>query len=264
MIRGYLSIFSAKFRTLLQYRAAALAGCGTQLFWGVIRMMIFEGFYRSSSQIQPMSREDTITYVWLGQALLLLLPWGVNSDVRAAVHTGSVAYEMLRPQDVYTAWYLRDIAQRTAPVFLRCLPIFVIAALFFNLKSPPTFASGACWAAVTLTSLFLSCAFSNLVSVVMVYTLSADGIVRLMPAFVYTLSGMLIPIPLCPAWLQPILNFLPFRGMMDAPFRVYTGHIAPSQIGWVLLHQLIWTVALIVIGKSLLARSLKRMVIQGG
>ena len=50
MIRGYLSIFSAKFRTLLQYRAAALAGCGTQLFWGVIRMMIFEGFYRSSSQ----------------------------------------------------------------------------------------------------------------------------------------------------------------------------------------------------------------------
>lgn len=40
----YLAILSARFRTLLQYRAAAAAGFGTQLFWGLIRMMIFEAF----------------------------------------------------------------------------------------------------------------------------------------------------------------------------------------------------------------------------
>ena len=45
-MRPYWAVFSARFRVLLQYRVAALAGCGTQLFWGLIRMM---SFYESST-----------------------------------------------------------------------------------------------------------------------------------------------------------------------------------------------------------------------
>ena len=43
-MRAYWAIFSARFRALLQYRAAAAAGCVTQVFWGLIRVMIFAGF----------------------------------------------------------------------------------------------------------------------------------------------------------------------------------------------------------------------------
>ena len=264
MLRACRSIYMAKFRTLLQYRAAALAGCGTQLFWGLIRMMIFEGFYRSTTKIQPMSRDETITYIWLGQAMLLLLPWGINADVRKSVREGTIAYELLRPIDLYTTWYLRDMARCTAPLFLRAFPIFVVAGVFAAMKPPPSLASGLCWLLVTLSSILLSCAFSNLSSALMVHTLSADGIVRLLPTLVYFGSGMLIPIPLCPPWLQAVLNFLPFKGMSDAPFRVYTGHIPPSGVWGVLAHQYIWTLALIVFGKWLLKRSMKRMAIQGG
>jgi len=47
-MQPYLAILSARFRTLLQYRVAGLAGIGTQLFWGLIRVMIFDAFYRST------------------------------------------------------------------------------------------------------------------------------------------------------------------------------------------------------------------------
>ena len=60
---SYRAIVSARFRTLLQYRAAALAGLGTQLFWGLIRVMIMEAFYLSSNSSQPMGIEDVITYI---------------------------------------------------------------------------------------------------------------------------------------------------------------------------------------------------------
>jgi len=73
-VKAYWSLLSARFRMLLQYRAAALAGLGTQLFWGVIRMMVFEAFYRSTDAAQPMSLPDIITYVWLTQAMLHLVP----------------------------------------------------------------------------------------------------------------------------------------------------------------------------------------------
>ena len=264
MNNAFVSIYLAKFRTLLQYRSAAIAGCGTQLFWGLIRMMIFEGFFRSTSKPQPMSQEETTTYIWLGQAMLLLLPWNVSPDVRASVRDGSVAYELLRPIDLYFSWYARDISQRTAPVLLRAVPIFVIAGVFGVLKPPPTFASGFCWFVATLGAVALSSAFSNLTSIILVHTVSPDGVIRLIPMVVYFGSGMLIPLSLCPQWLQEIFNFLPFRGMMDSPFRLYSGSIPPNDFWMVLLNQVVWTGVLIFVGKWFLNRSMNRMVIQGG
>jgi ABC-2 type transport system permease protein len=79
---AYAAILRARFRTLLQYRAAAAAGFSTQLFWGLLRVMIFGAFYRSSTAPQPMSYQETVNYLWLTQALFAMLPWSVDADVR--------------------------------------------------------------------------------------------------------------------------------------------------------------------------------------
>lgn len=263
-MRGYTAIFSARFRTLLQYRAAALAGFGTQLFWGLLRLMIFDAFYRSSPQTQPMSHQEITTYIWLGQAMLLLLPWGIDGDVRGMVRSGTVAYELLRPLDLYTLWFLRTMAARTAPTLLRCIPMFIVAGLFFGLRPPPSFACGLAWVASTFGALLLGCAFSTLISTTLLLTVSGEGIYRLAGPLVYTLSGMIVPLPLMPDWMQPVLNFLPFRGLLDTPFRLYLGHIASSQTIFVLLHQFAWTIVFVIAGRLLLSNSLKRLVIQGG
>src|SRR5215207_3701378 len=138
----YLAVMSARFRMLLQYRAAAVAGFGTQLFWGLIRVMIFTGFYQSTTQPQPMSLEQVISYVWLGQATLAILLTGADNDVREMIRTGTVSYELVRPVDLYNLWYVRSVAQRAAPTLLRSLPLFALAGLFFGLKAPPSWAAG--------------------------------------------------------------------------------------------------------------------------
>ena len=71
-MKAYLAILSSRFLALLQYRAAAVAGVCTQLFFGLVRVMIFDGFYRSSSGPQPMTYDQVVTYIWLGQAMLAL------------------------------------------------------------------------------------------------------------------------------------------------------------------------------------------------
>ena len=38
---AYMAVVSARFRMMLQYRSAAFAGLGTQMFWGIMRVMIF-------------------------------------------------------------------------------------------------------------------------------------------------------------------------------------------------------------------------------
>ena len=93
---SYWAVLSAQFRALLQYRAAAIAGLGTQVFWGLIRVMIFQAFFRSTTAEQPMEVGDVLTYVWLSQAFLALLPWNQDNDLRALIRTGGVGYELLR------------------------------------------------------------------------------------------------------------------------------------------------------------------------
>lgn len=261
---AYLAIWSARIRTLLQYRAAAWAGFGTQLFWGLIRVMIFTAFYHSTTAKQPIPLPALITYLWLTQAMLMMTMANVDQDVRVMIRDGSVAYEMLRPLDLYILWYSRAVAARIAPTLLRATPLFVVACLFLGMRLPVSPAAAIAWLLATLGATLLTAAFSCLITISLLYTLAGEGMARIAPALTYALSGSLVPIALLPAWVQPVVNALPFSGMMDRPFRLYIGQASPGEVGVILMHQLLWTLVLILMGRGLLQHATRRLVVQGG
>ncbi len=169
-MKAYRAVMAARFRTLLQYRAAAIAGMTTQIFWGFIRIMILEAFYRSTTLAQPMSFAEVAAYVWLGQALLATLPWNIDGDIRAIVRSGAVAYELLRPADVYGLWYARALALRTAPALLRSVPIALFAGVLlpllglpeWQLRAPASLGAGVAFAISVGAAVLLSAAISTL------------------------------------------------------------------------------------------------------
>jgi ABC-2 type transport system permease protein len=263
-MRGYIALISARFRVLLQYRAAALAGLFTQVFFGLFMVMIYEAFYRYSRQPQPMTYAQTVTYVWLGQALLAMFPWNVDADLRTLIRSGDVAYELLRPLDLYNAWFCRTLAWRTAPTILRAVPMVILAMLFFGMQPPASLAAAGAFAVSIAGSLLLGCALTLLMDISLFWTVSGDGISQLVPGLVLLLSGMEVPLPLYPAWAQPILNALPFRGLIDIPFRLYTGNLPASQLLPLLAQQLGWTAVLVLAGRWLLTLGRRRLIVQGG
>ena len=105
-VRQYAAVMKAHFLSHLQYRAAAWAGIGTQLFFGMIKVMIFTGFFQSSLKTQPMTYNQVINYLWLGQALLMILPFRADRELAALIRTGNVAYELSRPVDLYKPWQI--------------------------------------------------------------------------------------------------------------------------------------------------------------
>jgi len=111
-LRPYQAVFKARFTLLLQYRAAAFAGFVTQCWWGGIKLMVLAAFFRSV-RTTPMTFQQAVDYVWLGQAFLTLLPWSVDPEIARMVRSGDVAYERLRPLDTHAFWYARAIARRS-------------------------------------------------------------------------------------------------------------------------------------------------------
>lgn len=271
-VAPYRALLSARYRMLLQYRAAALAGAGTQVFWGFIKIMILFAFYRSSDATPPMAIADVVTYVWLGQALLALLPWNHDLTLEKQIREGGVAYELLRPLDLYAFWSMRILATRVSSVSLRVLPIVALAGVAlplagledWQLAPPESLAAGALFGVAMLVAVALGCAITMLVHVSLLWTISGDGLARLMPALVTVFSGMVVPLPLFPSWAQPLLDALPFRALVDVPYRVYTGDIpAADALGPIGLGAA-WTVALVWAGRRLLARGQRVLVVQGG
>ncbi|MBT3267722.1 hypothetical protein HN371_11240 [Candidatus Poribacteria bacterium] len=261
---AYAAIFSARFRTLLQYRAAAVAGLATQLFWGVIRVMIFTAFYSSSSAEQPMSLAQVVTYIWLSQAMFRLLPWGVDPGIRQMIRSGSVAYEMLRPLDVYSLWVTRAVANHAAPTLLRAAPMVPVAFLLFGLQGPDSPAAFVAWVLSMCAALMLSAVMATFMAILMLWTVSGEGIGRLMMIAMGFFSGMYVPLPLFPDWARRVLDVLPWRGLVDIPLRLYMGHLAPSELPPLLAFQGVWILVFVVTGRSILSLGAKRLVIQGG
>lgn len=262
-MKPYLAILSARFRLLLQYRAAAAAGFGCQLFWGLIRMMIFQAFFENATDSMPMNIEQVVTYVWLGQAFILLIPFRMDRDLEEKIRTGHVAYELLRPVDLYCLIFSRIVAARVAPVMLRAVPMLIVATLagWIRWPGPASIAAGT---VAIGGAMLLAASLSALASISMFWTISGRGLMVVLGPLMWLLSGIMVPLPLFPESLQPLLNALPYRGLIDIPLRTIAGHIPPTGIGWVLLHQLAWTSGLVVLGRWMLSRGLRRVVVQGG
>jgi ABC-2 type transport system permease protein len=183
-----------------------------------------------------------------------------------------VAYELCRPIDLYWLWYARALAWRTAPTVLRAVPMCIFAALVlpllglgeWRLTAPPSAASALAFAAALACTLLLGCALTTLINISLLWTISGEGAVILMTTLVTFFSGMIVPLPLFPEWAQRFVYALPFAGLVDLPFRIFIGHIAPGAVLGVLRRQLLWTAALALVGRWLLARGLRRIVVQGG
>ncbi len=267
-MKAYLSVFRIRFISLLQYRAAALAGIFTQVFFALVLILVMrEFFFSSPQQEQPLTLGQTVTYIWLGQAMLGMMPWNGDGEIVDMIRNGDVAYELCRPLGVYEHWYCRLVALRTAPTLLRCLPIFTLAAVLpgdLSLNMPPSAAAVGAWFLATFGALLLGCAISNIISISTLWTLAGEGVQRIIPAAVIFCSGSIVPLAFFPDWAQPVLRFLPFAGLVDVPNQFFIGSMPPERVLPMLMGQLVWTAVLVAAGYTLLAIATKRTVIQGG
>ena len=118
--------------------------------------------------------------------------------------------------------------------------------------------------ALTFIALLLSSAISNIFTISTLWTIAGDGMQMIVQPLAWVFSGILVPLAFFPDGMQQLLRLLPSSGIIDIPIRLYTGMIPVSDLLALGLLQLAWTGIFIIIGLHLLARAMKRVVVQGG
>ena len=241
-MKKYLSVFRIRLINNMQYRTVTLGAVASNIAWVLLELMMYVALYNSAGHVLPMTFSQIVSYVWVKRIVMnMLAVVAYDGEIYSVINNGAIAYELVRPMDLYGKWYFQAVANRATSTLMSCIPVLLIAimlpepyGLHFTMSIPQTFSF--------IVSIFL--ALGVVVSSV--------------------LSGGMIPITFFPQKVLAILKYLPFSSMQSTPLLIYSGNITGIEILKGIAMQIIWMIILIAIGKVLMNHSIKHVVVQGG
>ena len=148
------------------------------------------------------------------------------------IKSGNIAYELCRPQDLYFMWASKILGERLSQTALRFLPVIIVSIILpspYNLSLTTNISVILLFILSMILSSILMTSLVLLYHVICLFTLDEKGIVNIFMVMSDVLSGLVIPIPFFPKYLQNISNILPFRYIGDFPFRLYVGNISINE-----------------------------------
>jgi len=263
-MRAYVSVFRMRLKMELQYRGAMIGGIVCQMFFGIVLVALYHALYESKAQAMPI--EQVSTYVWLQQAFFRMMV-ATDPDLNDKIKNGSISYDLCRPVNMYTFYYIRVAAQKLMGSLMRGIPMMIVAFLLpkgWGITLPDSGAGLAYGLIALFFGLLCMCALENITMAFTMRTLDSRGMQSLLNLLMVTLSGNLLPLTLFPDSWQKVITMLPYAQLLDAPIRLYSGEYAISEAPVILLRQFVWVVVLILIGIWLWDMNRKKMIIQGG
>ena len=208
-----------------------------------------------------------MTFVWLGQALLMtvaLFGGGSTEELGERIRTGDVAIDLYRPVGLI-GWYLAaDLGRAAYHLLSRGLAPILIGLALFDLTLPVSPANAAAFLVSMVLAVVLSFTVRFLVACSAFWLLDSSGLRVLSMAFAIFFSGMTLPLVLFPGWLGTVAEAMPFAGFLQVPVDMWLGrHLGLEILGY-LGFQLAWIVVLLGCCHAVLRAATRKVVVQGG
>ena len=268
MLRFYLEVARTAFRRQLVYRWANLAGLATNIFFGVIVSYVYIALFQANGQaraeVNGFTLHDTLSYIWLVQALIMVvLPFGWF-DLMLTIRTGEVVSDLSKPSDFFWYWFSRESGRNVYYLLFRCIPTYLAGMLLFGIGAPTTWDRWLTFGVSLFFAAALGVAYRfhyNILAFWVVEARAAGGFAQVIALF---FGGSYVPVVFFPLWLRAANAFLPFSPMFNVPAQIFTGSLTGTTLALALASQVIWVVILILLARVITARALSRVVIQGG
>ena len=270
-LKACRSLFRVKMAEGLQYRLSAISGLCIGVFWALIECVIYTVFFKHSNgagmNSSAMSLDQTISYVWLAQALWVLQYMGIDDDILSKINSGDVGIELCRPMGLYELWFVKSASGKLATGWIRGLLTIVVGCLMpvgFRLGLPSSLAGFLLFVVSAVLAFLLCSAYGMVVNAVRLNITWGNGPTYMMMLFSGVLSGTCLPLRLWPDALQTILRFQPFAGATDIPVQLYIGTLSPGEALPGIGLQIAWILIWIAVGRAIMRKRLKGLIIQGG
>lgn len=264
-MRLFLAFVFAGFRRYSVYRAATAAGAITNSVFGVVRASILLAAIASAGGVLTgFDARQAATFAFASQALMtpvMLFGW---TDLADRIRTGDIAVDLSRPADLQLSWLASDLGRAAYQLLPRGLPPLAVGALFFGLTMPTSALPYVLAALSVPLAVALSFACRFLTSLAAFWLLDLRGVLTLYMVVANVFSGLIIPVPWFPDWLRTIAGLTPFPSVLQVPVDVLSGRVTGWSAVTAVCVQALWLVGVLALGRVVLSRATRRLVVQGG
>jgi ABC-2 type transport system permease protein len=263
----HVAIATRAFRRYSTYRAATLSGIFTNSVFGIIYSYAYIALWTANPTAGGYDQQDAVTYVWLGQALLMTVAlWGggTTDDLAERIRTGNVAIDLYRPVGL-VGWYLAsDLGRATYHLLTRGFGPTLIGLAFFDIALPSSPANAVAFALSLVLAVVVSFAIRFLVASTAFWLLDQSGVKVMSGAFAIFFSGMMLPLVLFPGWLGTVARALPWASYVQVPADIWLGKHTGTGLLSALGFQVLWAVLLLAACQGVLRLATRKVVVQGG
>jgi ABC-2 type transport system permease protein len=244
---------------------ATVAGLFTNTVFGFLLASVLLAVYgeRAGGTIGGFDATDAVTFTFVAQGY-----WGVLFDgwheMGQRIRTGDVVIDLYRPVDFQAWWFASDAGRMAFQALTRGAGPFLVGSLAFDLRLSPSRWHWVAFLAALGLAAVLSFAIRFLVSLSTFWLLDARGPTQIVSLVWLFLSGLLLPLPLLPGWVESVARASPFAAVVQLPIEVVLGKHAGPDLAAVFATQAAWAVVLLAAGRATFAAAARKVVVQGG
>jgi ABC-2 type transport system permease protein len=250
-------------RRYAAYPWATTAGVFTNTIFGFLQAYILLAVYRHRTDVGGFSAGDTVTYVWLAQSMIMTVYIFGWQELALRIRDGSIVTDLARPLDPQRYWLAYDLGRAPYHLLFRGVVPFVLGAFVFELHYPSPLDAGAFLVSLAL-AVVVSFGVRFLYNAAAFWLLDFRGVMTLTVTLVLFFSGMVVPLRFFPHWLRELSYALPFASILQTPIDVWLGKRSGLELVGFLALQAAWACALLALGRLVLARGTRKLVVQGG
>ena len=267
-IKKYLALTKLGMMERLHYRLGTFVALFGNLVYLVLIYFLWKAIYASAGTdcVNGMTLNDTLVYLVLATALFNFLEVFLVWDMSREIQSGSIVLKLLKPMSFRGYSFWSYFGENIISFCITFVPTFII----INILTHGSIALGVnllFFVISVLMALLLNFSVDMFVATICLYTESTWGINMVKECIVLLLSGASIPLAFFPEGLRRVVQFLPFRCIYDTPLSVLLqkeGFTLGTGLGFSLLLQFGWCVALGLAGVAFWNVSLKKITVNGG
>jgi ABC-2 type transport system permease protein len=263
-VRLYWELARRGYRRQAAYPSATVAGVLTNTAFGFMQAYILLALYQHRDQIGGYDATDTVTYVWLAQAMLATVYVFGWAELALRIRTGDIATDLARPVHPLRAGLASDVGRALYHAVFRGLPPFAVGALVFDLTAPSNPLVWVAFVASVFLAVCVSYAFRAIYNLASFWLLDHRGTTLIAVTISLFFSGFIVPVAFFPGPLETFARATPFPSMVQIPVDVFVGKAVGGEILFGLGLQALWAVALFGIAHAVFAAGTRKLVVQGG
>lgn len=264
-MRAYVKYFNLSIQSFMQFRVNFLISFFTGFLFDYVKVAIWYAIMLFQiDRLHPIMIEQTMKYMILASSFSLLFKAFGQGSISGKIISGSLERDMLYPVSVIGLNFASGLGSAFVEFIRTSCVSFIVLTLLFSISWSFNLVPFIGMIILLILGLIIQFLMLMVIEILAFWTVETRSIHSLWDAVYKFFGGFLMPLWFFPEGLQNIMDYLPFKNIVNQPVVCFLSDYNFRQIINAASVSVIWIIILLFIVGLLWERGTRRLMVNGG